>query len=192
MSTEQSSDPRVRRTYADISRATAELLLEHGWDHVTHAHVAEHAGYSRATIYKHWPNQHDLLRAAFLHMGSMPHGERTGDLREDLISELEAYRRVLVDARFARAVAALAERAAANPEIAAVRDDFLGGGQAKTRQRILEALRASGREADVNVTAAADMLSGALTWRTAIMGESTDLDYVRAVVDVFLRGLENA
>ncbi len=124
-------------------------------------------------------------------MGSMPHGERTGDLREDLISELEAYRKVLVDARFARAVVALAERAAANPEIAAVRDGFLGGGQAKTRQRILEAVRESGREADVNVTAAADMLSGALTWRTAIMGETVDLDYVHAVVDVFLRGLEN-
>lgn len=187
-SSDEPADPRVRRTKADVSRAASELLLEHGWDRVTHAHVAERAGYSRATIYKHWPKQHDLLRAAFGHMGSMPHGERTGDLRDDLISEMEAFRRVLVDGQFSRATAALAERATASADVAAVRDTFLGGGQQLLRDRLTDALTAGDIEvADARV--AADMLSGALVWRVVMLGESVPPSYVVVLVDTALAGL---
>ncbi|MEO0605338.1 MAG: helix-turn-helix domain-containing protein, partial [Myxococcota bacterium] len=90
-------DPRVVRTHGAVLRAAADLLLSEGWDHVTHARVARAAGFSRATVYNHWPSRTDLLRAAFEHIGAVEHTPSTGDLRADLVAELDLYRRVLID-----------------------------------------------------------------------------------------------
>lgn len=121
-------DPRVRRTRHDVRRAAGELLLDTGWDAVTHARVAAEAGYSRATIYAHWPRQIDLLIEAFNHLGAIPHHEPTGDLRRDLIGELTVFRTVLVDHGLARILATLADRAATNPELAEFRDSIVAEG----------------------------------------------------------------
>lgn len=121
-------DPRVRRTRSDVRRAAGELLLDAGWDAVTHARVAAEAGYSRATIYAHWPRQVDLLIEAFNHLGAIPHHEPTGDLRHDLIGELTVFRTVLVDQGLARILATLADRAATNPELAEFRDSIVAEG----------------------------------------------------------------
>lgn len=166
----------------------AELLLDEGWDRVTHTNVAAASGYSKATLYKHWPAPVDLLRAAFLHVGGFSHGEVTGNLRDDLISEIEAFRRVLVDEKLAVAMIALADRSAADPDTASVRDRFLGEGQAMLVELLRAGLRARTVRSEVDIGPAADMLSGALTWRVAIMGNEVDRDYVESIVDTFLRG----
>ncbi len=121
-------DPRVRRTRTDVRRAAGELLLEEGWDAVTHARVASAAGYSRATIYAHWPRPIDLLIEAFNHLGAIPHHEPTGDLRQDLIAELTIFRTVLVDHGLARVLATLADRATTSPELAEFRDSIVAEG----------------------------------------------------------------
>lgn len=185
-------DPRVRRTRADVDRVAGQLLLEKGWNQVTHANVARASGYSRATLYKHWPQTIDLLRAAFLHLGGLPHGEATGDLRADLVSEMEAFRRVLIDDKLAVSLVALADRAATSPEIAEVRDHFLGEGQALLRELISRGIRTCALRSGIEVGPAADMLSGALVWRVAVMGTKVGRSYVEAVVDVFLEGAGTA
>ena len=87
MRTDDDLDPRVRRTQRDVVQAASELLLEEGWFALTHAAVASRAGYSKATLYNHWPDPADLGRAAFLHACATPHHEPTGDPRTDLIGE---------------------------------------------------------------------------------------------------------
>ncbi|MEM9563979.1 MAG: TetR/AcrR family transcriptional regulator [Actinomycetota bacterium] len=121
-------DPRVRRTRKDVRRAAGELLLGEGWDAVTHAKVAGAAGYSRATIYAHWPRPVDLLIEAFNHIGAIPHHEPTGDLRQDLIDELTVFRTVLVDHGLARVLTTLADRATTSPELAEFRDSIVAEG----------------------------------------------------------------
>jgi AcrR family transcriptional regulator len=90
--------------------------------------VAAEAGYSRATIYAHWPRQVDLLIEAFNHIGAIPHHEPTGDLRQDLIGELTVLRTVLIDHGLARVLTTLADRAATNPELAEFRDSIVAEG----------------------------------------------------------------
>ena len=81
----QGEDARVARTRADVSRAALQVLTEEGCEALTHAHVAEIAGYSKTTLYTHWPARLDLIMLALDALGEMPHLERTGDLRADLI-----------------------------------------------------------------------------------------------------------
>lgn len=183
-------DPRVRRTRTDVLRVAGELLLNSGWDRVTHANVAEAAGYSKATLYKHWPQPEDLLRAAFLHVGGFSHGEQCGELRADLISEMEAFRRVLIDEKLATSLVALADRASSSAAIAMIRDHFLGEGQSLLVELVGRGIRSRALRHGLDVGSAADMLSGALVYRIAIMGEVVSTAYVEAIVDVFLRGTE--
>ncbi len=96
MSDALTEDPRVTRTRNDVLGAAVRILVEHGWDEVTHARVAKEAGYSRATVYAHWPDRIDLLRDAFGRYGQMPHHEPTGDAVTDLRGEVESFCRAMV------------------------------------------------------------------------------------------------
>ena len=74
--TDEAIDPRVARTRRDVVDATAALLLEVGWDGVTHARVAQRSGYSKATVYAHWParldDQDHLNRNGHVQRGAFP------------------------------------------------------------------------------------------------------------------------
>ena len=129
-------DPRVTRTRQDVLAAVIDVLIDEGWDAVTHPHVARVAGYSKATVYAHWPERIDLLRDAFARFGEMPHHEPTGDLRTDLVGELRSFRRALIDHRLDRVLAILAERASADPEFVAMRDEFVVEGEAPLRSTL--------------------------------------------------------
>src|ERR1700760_5146808 len=98
-------DARVIRTRNDILRATLDVLISQGLDGLTHPHLAEVAGYSRATLYNHWPNRTALLRDAFSYRGAGEHSTPTGDLRSDLIAELTMFRTEMERHRLERAPA---------------------------------------------------------------------------------------
>lgn len=182
-------DPRVRRTRADVRRVAGQLLAERGWDHVTHANVARAAGYSKATLYKHWPNTSHLLLIAFQEVVHFTPTTPTGHLRADLIAELETFRAVLTDDGLGNWLAAMADRASAVPAISELRDALLEGGQAHLRALIAHGIR-SGELRDVaDLGPVADMLTGAVAYRIAVCGHTVDDDYIPAVVDTFLTGM---
>src|ERR1700759_100587 len=118
----QSLDPRVVRTRNDILRGAIDVLTGEGLDAVTHHRLAEVTGYSRATIYKHWPTRNALFVDAFAHRPSGKHHVPAGDLRADLIAELTMFRLGMERQRLDRALAALAALTTSAPELAAVRD----------------------------------------------------------------------
>lgn len=170
-------DPRVRRTRADVRRAAGELLLDEGWDAMTHAKVAAKAGYSRATIYAHWPRQTDLIVEAFKHYGEIPHHEPTGDLRADLIDELSKIRTVLVDRGLGRVLSTVAERAAANPELANLRDVIVADGT-----RIVRSLLA-GHQRSEQIDVSASILVGTIFFLATMTDEPIADGTIAAIVD---------
>src|ERR1700761_9177248 len=85
-------DARVARTRADVARAALQVLTVEGSDAVTHARVAELAGYSKTTLYTHWPTRVELIAIALDGLGDLPHHPRSGVLRDDMIGELQAFR----------------------------------------------------------------------------------------------------
>lgn len=170
-------DPRVRRTHRDVVRAAAELLLERGWSAVTHAAVAERAGYSKATLYNHWPEPADLGRAAFLEACPPPHYEPVGDLRTDLIGDLSAFADALTHGHVGRILAALAERATTDPTIAELLESFVTEGSVRLR-RILD----DHGYADDTETML-ELLSGAVVYRVVFRQLHPDPEFLERVVD---------
>ena len=177
---QQPMDARVVRTRNDVLRAALDVLIDEGRDAVTHQRLAQVAGYSRVTLYKHWPTRADLLRDAFGGLRDAHHHTPTGDVRTDLIEELTAFRTVIERRRIDRALAALAELAASHPEMAEVRDEVVSDGERVVRELLAPRLRGPKLEA------ATLMLSGAILNAAMMHGRPPADDVISAAVDIVL------
>lgn len=180
---EATVDPRVVRTRNDVLAAAIHVLLEQGWDAVTQPRVARAAGYSKATVYAHWPQRADLVRDALSRFGEMPHHEATGDLRADLIGELVSFRQGMLAHRLDRVLAVLAERAASAPELVDVRDAFVADGERPMREQLSTVLSGARLEA------ATVMLCGLVLDAALLHGSPPEDDVLEAAVDLVLHGI---
>src|SRR5580692_8478225 len=68
--TPDAANPRVRRTRERILAAARELLSEVGPAGLTYSELAERAGVTRQTLYRHWPARSALLTDMIL-VGSL-------------------------------------------------------------------------------------------------------------------------
>lgn len=180
--TDPGVDARVVRTRHDVLRTAIQVLLDEGREALTHAHVAALAGYSKATVYAHWPTRADLVRDAFTHFGDMQHHTPSGDLRADLVAELVAYRRAMVEQRLDRAMAVLSDLSHSVPGLAGVRDQLVVDGERVVRQIL--APRLQGTDLD----AATLMLCGAMLHSALLYGDPPGDDLIAAAVDLVLGG----
>ncbi len=176
---ETGEDARVSRTRADVARAALEVLTTEGSDAVNHARVAEIAGYSKTTLYTHWPARIDLIAMAIESLGDMPHHQRTGDLRADLIDELKVFRKAVVDIRLDRVLSGMAEWASVE-QMARIRDRVNTDGQHQMYEMLGE--RFSGAALD----AAVSMLTGVVACPSIMFGKVPDDAVIEAAVDVVL------
>jgi len=120
--TMETPDRRVVRTRRDVVDATAALLINDGWDGVTHAEVARRSGYSKATIYTHWPTRLDLISDAIAQICDIAdHPPATGNLRADLRAALTDFASDLADGHLDRLLAGVVERANTSNVIVALR-----------------------------------------------------------------------
>jgi AcrR family transcriptional regulator len=179
----QPLDARVLRTRNDILRAAIDVLTEEGLDAVTHHRLAEVSGYSRATIYKHWPNRTALFIDAFSYRPTGAHSVPSGDLRTDLIAELTMFRQGIELHRLDRALAALATLAMSIPEMADVRDKLVAEGERVLLELLTPVLSGSQLEAAMR------MLSGSVLQNALLHGHLPTDEVIAETVDILLRGL---
>ncbi|MGK2879524.1 MAG: TetR/AcrR family transcriptional regulator [Mycobacterium sp.] len=172
----------MARTRADVARAALEVLTKEGSDAVTHARVAEVAGYSKTTLYAHWPGRFDLIALALDGIGDMPHHERTGDMRIDLIGELQIFRQAVVEMRLDRVLAGMAQWASVD-EMRQIRDKINNDGQQPLRTMLGECF------AGAQLAAAVSMLAGAVACPSIMFGTLPDDDQIEAAVDIVLRSV---
>lgn len=74
-------NPRVQRTRARILAVARELLPEVGLTGLTTALLAERAGVTRQTLYRHWPNRAALLSDVTLQGPDVGYPEPGTDVR---------------------------------------------------------------------------------------------------------------
>ncbi len=177
-------DARVARTRADVARAAFEVLTNEGSDAVTHARVAEIAGYSKTTLYTHWPARVHLIALALDALGDLPHHQRTGDLRADLIGELQVFREAILDHQLDRILAGMAQWASVD-EMRQIRDKINTDGQRPLRTMLEEAFEG------VQLEAAVSMLAGVVACPSIMFGRLPDDDSIAAAVDIVLRSAHN-
>lgn len=177
------TDPRVTRTREDVPRSAYRILVEEGADAVTHAHVAQVAGYSKATLYTHWPTRSDLLHAALSLIVDVDHASVTGEPRADLIGQMSGFRSMIQERGTDRALGALADLGAGTPELADLRDRVAAEGERVMREVL------AGITGDDELEAVALMLNGAVLYAAMLHGRPPDDDTIARIVDIVLRGL---
>jgi AcrR family transcriptional regulator len=183
---QRGEDPRVGRTRVTALETVRAILVEEGWEAVTHLRVAERAGLGRATIYRHWPTRLDLLVDALSQEALTIHTLPVGDLRRDLIAELEAFRRELVQRRLGRVLTAMLDRAEWEPEVHRIKAALVDEGMSVLRQ-VLHAAQSRGELAeDLDIELSIAELVGPLLYQYMFSDDRVTSDPVPAVVDTFL------
>ena len=172
-------DPRVIRTQADIARTALEVLTTEGADALSHSRVAEVAGYSKTTVYSHWPSRLDLLTAALGALGQSTLHEPTGDLRTDLIGQLARFRHAMLDQRLDLVLAAMAQWASVQ-EISQIRDEINTDGQRPIRTLLQGSFQGARLEAVIS------MLTGVVACPSLMFGTAPDDDIIAAAVDIVM------
>ncbi len=176
------ADPRVVRTRKDVLGAALDVLLDEGLEAMTHQHVAQVAGYSKATVYAHWPTRTDLIRDSLTRFVHVRHHRPTGALRTDLIEELITFRSAMVEQRLDRALAVLIDLTASVPELVDVRDRLVAEGERVIRQLLAPELQGPRLEA------ATLALCGAVLHSALMHGRLPADDVIEAAVDLVLGG----
>lgn len=179
-------DPRAARSRAAALSAAQELLVEQGWSAVTHVAVAARSGVGRTTLYRHWPDSAELIRDAIAQRISSAHITPTGDLRADLVQELEGLRKLLHDPVSETGLRAVIERADVDPVFADLKATLHRAGSQVFRA-VIEAAKFHGDlPAGLDTDLAIDQLAGPLMYRKLLAGRPFTGVYVRQIVDDFL------
>lgn len=183
--------PRDEEVRLRILASAATLLEEVGYSNVTIESIAEHAGASRATIYRWWPNRAAVLIEAFREAvaSELPFPD-TGSLAEDVRRQLTQFAGMLTGRR-GRIFAAFIAGAQADPEVAeAFRDLWIAPRRAEAKHA-LERHRLTGElSANVDLDLAVEILYAPLYYRLLTGYGPLSSPYVEALAHVALKGLE--
>ena len=182
------TDPRVDRTRQVVSEVVQSILMEDGWESVTHAHVSEVSGISRTTLYRHWPEKVDLLREALVNRSIARSFRPTGDLRADLIAELRAMVTDLVETRAGVLLAAIVDRSEWDPTLQRMKASLIADGVASLRALLQDGQARGELRAGpgLDIERGVAELVGPVTFRRFISGEPIRPAFVEGVVDDFL------
>jgi AcrR family transcriptional regulator len=113
------ANPRVQRTRDRVLAAARELLAETGPAGLTYSLLAERAGVTRQTLYRHWPTRSGLLVDLILEGGSADGYPEPGDDPAAVAAAwLASLRDGLRDQARRAAVVAVAAQADADPDSA--------------------------------------------------------------------------
>lgn len=187
MATDPNIDPRVARTRHAVLSTAREVLLDEGWERVTLGRVAERSGYARTTLYRHWPQRLDLLRDLIREEARLAHTTPTGNLRDDLVAELEAFRLAVTSTGLGRVMIAIGQQARDDAELADLNRSMRAEGARVLDEIVVDAMDAGVLPHDLRADAAVAQLVGPVLFKYLFEdGESLDREYVVSVVDWFL------
>lgn len=181
--------PRGVRARERVLRAALEVLAERGMSGFTMEAVAEQAGASKATVYRHWKSRVALLVDAMDLAFPAPAPPFGGGTRAELARLIEGQADRLQGPAYPRLLAAVIDAAEREPALAAQHQDLTE----RRRRSVVAALRAAQERGEIRAGAdlevAVDVLAGALFYRRLVAHRDFPPGYTAAVLDQVLWGL---
>ena len=167
--------------------AATRLLEAGGPDAVTHLRIADEAGVSRATVYRHWPDRVDLIVDLVAEGVALPGLDipPEGSATERLAAGLRSVASVL-DGDGATTFLLLMSRAQWDERIDAVRRTLVEGAQAALVHLVEEGVAAGEFTTAAPPEETIDRLFGPVLARRLLRDEAVDDAYIAALVDAVL------
>ena len=180
-------NPRTTRVRNIVLDAAIALLLEGGAAAVTATRIADETGVARTTIYRHWPEQANLLLATIEALVSSGHTPaNSGDVEADLMTELSRLRTRLVTRPVRPVFAALVDYAARDDAFAAAQHRFVEGIIRPTIDVVEEAQRRGDLPSKLDCSLAGTLLAGPLVHQYLVMGGEIDDALIEQAVSQFI------
>lgn len=191
---------RGRRRAADVRRAVlaaaGELLLQNGLAAVTFEKVATRAGTSKVTLYKWWPSPGALaLEAYFPATEEALAFPDTGDIEQDLLTQLRSFIGLLTGREGRPVIAELVGAAQTDPGLAAA----LAQAYVQPRRQLATARLAVARDQgqikpDADLEVIVDQLWGACYHRLLLPAPAQPLNpaFAAALVSNLMTGVRPA
>ena len=180
-------NPRTRRVRHVILDAGAHLLVEHGAGEVTANRIAQETGVARTTIYRHWPDQSDLLLATIDSLVA-PHSpsSSSGDLEADLVAALSDLRARMIKRPFRQVFAALLSLANQDQAFVAAQQRFVNGVLQPLEDALAAAVTRGDLHSSVDIPSACAVLAGPLFHQHVMLRAGIDNQLITDAVDRFL------
>ncbi|WP_157521353.1 TetR/AcrR family transcriptional regulator [Mycobacterium sp. ACS4331] len=179
--------PRDDRLDAAIVEATIAETAAKGWTGATIEGIAARAGVGRGSIYRRWSSKYDLFQYVASCITRPADGVDTGSFVEDLFAALLPIAEMLTQPELSAILPSLLAEAGTDESIRSTVRTFAR----RCRQQTFEAVQRAGQRgdipADTDADALVDMLAGALVYRRLLLGEPTDADAIRALIDQAVR-----
>jgi AcrR family transcriptional regulator len=180
-------DKRIERTHREVRRAAIALLGERGYAAFNMEAVAEKAGVSKSTLYRHWPTKLSLIADALETLNEQPRPiPSQGNVRQRTCELLRHLAEALATSQFSACIPALIEASERHAEVA----DFLHAYSARRRETLVDTLRqgvAAGELPDgFDTEMAALALSGAIFYQRSMTAEPFAAEDVPALVTLVL------
>ncbi|MGW5868733.1 TetR/AcrR family transcriptional regulator [Streptomyces sp. NPDC055239] len=189
--------PNPQRRSEKSRRATLDAALdlcgEQGYGAVTVEAIASRAGVSNKTIYRWWSSKGEVVLEA-LDDAADPATDfpDTGDLRKDLLAQMEVLLRGLFgDPRFGRALTGFIADTHHNPELAhGLKSVLFQPRVDAARSRLAKGREAGDLRPDADLELAMELLYGPLYYRLLLhQGDLHTPAELEALVDHVLRAL---
>ena len=176
-----------------VLSAALELCADRGYPSLTIEGIAARAGVSKKTIYRWWSSKGDVLLEAVIdvaaHTANHPN---TGDLTEDLLTQLHAVIDLLTPAHTSATTGIIAEALRDDDLARALRERLIEPNIVLFETRIQQAKDAQELPSDADARLLLDLLHGTLYHRLVFhLGMPSD-EELRARIGVVLAGMRAA
>jgi len=179
---------RSARVVAQVLSATLELFAEQGYAGLSVEAVAARAGVNKTTVYRRWPTKTELLGAALVFLREEdPPPPDTGTLQSDLEELLSRWAEHMATPR-RRAIMQALLLGNSDPEVQALVRRVREQRPAIPSSVFERAVSRGELPKGSNTQLISAALLGALHSRTHWKYEPVDLDFVRSLVRLVLRG----
>jgi AcrR family transcriptional regulator len=171
--------------------AAGALLFEQGMAGFTIEKVASRSGASKMTIYKWWPTKGTLaLDGYFAKVEQELAFPDTGDIEQDLRTQLHAFLHVIRDSPAGGVIAELIGQAQSDPELKAAYLRRYSGPRRALAVAAMERAKAGGQlRADLDSEAVVDQLWGSCYHRLLLPDQPLTEEFVNALVDNLFHGV---
>ena len=181
-------DPRVRRSRAAVLEAALAELAERGYGGFAIDGVALRAGVARSTVYRLWPDRHDLIADAMesLNRQPSPRDPRDESPRERVVAIVQHLAEAMVGSRVAACLPALIDGAERDPRVRSLHHGY----NDRRRGALVVAVATAQEHGEVardrDPDLAATALAGAVIYRRLMTGHPLQPSEVRPLVETVL------
>jgi AcrR family transcriptional regulator len=180
--------PRDGRIDARILDVTRRHLARHGYEAMSLVAIAAEAGTTRQALYRRWTSKADLATAAIAAMSQADERRPTDDPLDDLVRELEAFRRGISRPDGLSMVGTMLNSNTDAHLVELYRKRVVAPRRTRLRAILKRAHRAGRLDADADLDLAVNMLTG--NWYArALAGDPPPRHWARRTAALMWRAL---